>query len=102
MGGIAAAGAHLIDNTVQTMLVKYDGMGNLQWHRVYPGYHVYEMIDLIESRNGGFLIAGEVINPDAFTQRPFLIKTKPEGPCFAKETFRKSVHASVKNLSGIQ
>ena len=78
-GGIAAAGAHLIDNTVQTMLVKYDGMGNLQWHQVYPGYHVYEMIDLIESRNGGFLIAGEVINPDAFTQRPFLIKTKPEG-----------------------
>ncbi|MCH2162138.1 MAG: LamG domain-containing protein, partial [Phycisphaerales bacterium] len=41
--------------------------------------HVYEMLDLIESRNGGFLIAGEVINPDAFTQRPFLIKTKPEG-----------------------
>lgn len=78
-GGIAAAGAHLIDNTIQTMLVKYDGMGNLLWHHVYPGYHVYEMLDLIESRNGGFLIAGEVINPDAFTQRPFLIKTKPEG-----------------------
>ena len=79
-GGIAAAGAYLIDNDVQTMLVKYDAAGNLLWHHVYPGRHVYEMIDLIESRTGGFLIAGEVIDQQAGTRRPFLIKTKPEGP----------------------
>ncbi|MCH2162866.1 MAG: hypothetical protein MK085_13480, partial [Phycisphaerales bacterium] len=36
-GGIAAAGAHLIDGGVQTMLVKYDDMGNLIWQHVYPG-----------------------------------------------------------------
>jgi hypothetical protein len=79
-GRIIAAGAYVDDNNnVSTMLVMYNPFGGVMLTHVYPGWHIWEMCDLIETNSGGFMIVGEILETTTGTTQPFIIKTDQVG-----------------------
>jgi hypothetical protein len=79
-GQIAVAGMFFVNsNQTFVAMVLLDGTGSLLSHRVYPGNDQYQLLELIQTNDEGFLIAVEVIDPSSSNRHPMLIKTDPSG-----------------------
>jgi hypothetical protein len=79
-GRIVAVGASFYGAGYgNTTLVFLNGTGALIGSRQYPGQHVYEHCDLIQTSDDGFLIALEDVDPASFSRQPYLIKTDANG-----------------------
>ena len=79
-GRIVAVGASFYGvGYGNTTLVFLNGSGVLLGSRQYPGKHVYEHCDLIQTSDDGFLIALEEEDPASFSRQPLLIKTDVNG-----------------------
>jgi hypothetical protein len=79
-GRIVAVGPVFGSNgTGDTTLVFLNSSGILIGTHHYPGRHVYEHCDLIQTSDDGFLIALEDVDPASSGRQPFLIKTDVNG-----------------------
>lgn len=79
-GRIAVAGTHFGPNS-QSSVVMFllDAFGAVLSQRVYPGNDQYQLLELITTSDGGFLIAVEANDPNSGAIHPLLIKTDSTG-----------------------
>jgi len=60
-------------------LVKVDSLGNMEWNQTYGGSNQDVALDVVQTSDGGYLIAGETWINDGSDQDLWLIKTDVEG-----------------------
>ena len=78
-GRVVAAGLHVDDvGGFHAAIVFFDGAGNYLDQRLYPGANAYETYELIQTLDGGFLLACEVGSPSGSIV-PMLIRTDGVG-----------------------
>jgi hypothetical protein len=80
-GGYALAGgtgSFSIDE-YDVWLVKTDANGNMEWNRTYGGEKGDIAYSLVESSNGGYVIAGSTRSFGAGDEDFWLIKTNEQG-----------------------
>ncbi len=78
-GRVVAAGLHVDDQGgLHAAIMFFDGAGNHLDQRIYPGASAYESYELIQTADGGFLLACETLAPSG-SMAPLLIRTDGVG-----------------------
>lgn len=88
-GGFAFAGwvYHSITDEYDTWLVKTNAMGYLEWEKIYVGADDKQASTLLQTPNGGFVIAGYTKSHDRGQSDVLLMKTDSTGQLEGNYTF---------------
>ncbi|HET7630068.1 MAG TPA: hypothetical protein VFK03_01720, partial [Candidatus Saccharimonadales bacterium] len=79
-GGYATAGCTGCGSMGSNLLLtKYDSSGNVSWSRQWNGYSMAEAGTLVQTKDGGYAIAGDTYNPGGGGYYMYLIKFDSSG-----------------------
>lgn len=67
-------------------LIKIDGVGNVQWNKLYSRMYMAGRFSLIQTNDDGFVLAGSAKASDSGSNNLMLIKTDPTGNAEWKKT----------------
>lgn len=68
-------------------LVKTDGFGNMEWNSTYGGVNNDAAYSLVETSDGGYIMAGTTKSFDVFEQDAWLVKTNANGAVQWNKTY---------------
>jgi predicted secreted protein len=88
-GGYALVGITqpFVDASFDSLLVKIDALGNMEWNRTYGGYAMDEAYSLIETSDGGYAVAGYTESFGAGSADFWLVKTDALGNMEWNQTY---------------
>ncbi|HEY3272651.1 MAG TPA: S8 family serine peptidase, partial [Methanocella sp.] len=85
-GGFAVAGGAMYSHKANAFLLKIDSTGNEQWNKSYSGNGSSLCLDMRQTRDSGYILAGSTYGTDML-QSAYLVKTDGSGNVLWQNTY---------------